>query len=99
MSTDRIIEIGEAFANNDSYHGASYETVMLLVGEIKRLKRFECSFKSVMDVVNGVEIYPHNLNRDDDNFGRHTHNEMEDSFHAVCRIRMRFADCKNGGGR
>ena len=99
MSTDRIIEIGEAMANNDTYHGATYETVMLMIGEIKRLKKFETDFNGVMEELRGVEIYPHNLNRNDDNFGRPTCNEMDDSFRAVCSIRMRFPDNDKGGRR
>ena len=97
MSTDRIIEIGEEMANNDTYHGATYETVMLMIGEIKRLKKFETDFNCVMKELRDVEIYPHNLNRNDDNFGRPTCNEMDDSFRAVCEIRMMFPGNGNGG--
>lgn len=97
MSTDRIIEIGEEMANNDTYHGATYETVMLMIGEIKRLKKFETDFNGVMKELRDVVIYPHNLNRNDDNFGRPTCNEMDDSFRAVCKIRMMFPGNGNGG--
>ena len=44
----------------------------------------------MLRIIDEVDISDHNLDPHNDNYGRPTHNELKDSFDAICQIKMMF---------
>lgn len=58
---------------------------MITLGDTK-----ERMISEILKIIDHVEIYDHDLDPHDDNYGRPTCDEMRDSFEAICQIKMMF---------
>ena len=99
LSTNEILRIGRDFQKSDRWRGATFDTAKLLCDEIERLAKVERDHKTVMKILRDVKLYPSSLNPRDDDFGRPSGDEMNASYHAVCRVRIMFPGEEGGGAK